>query len=71
MTLNEILCVIFLAIACLEAVYIFGAFVTSDGTLTIDETNPEDVKWRIALNKEVTRKQRIYILKIKWGKDGK
>lgn len=65
--MTNVLCVIFLAIACIEAVYIFSAFASSDGTLTIDETDPDDVKWKIALHKEITRKQKIYILKIKWG----
>ena len=65
--MTHVLCVVFLLIACVEAVYIFGAFASGDGTLTVDETDPEDVKWKIAINKEISRKQRIYILRVKWS----
>jgi len=64
MTLEVILCIIFVAIASIEAGTLACIFTSANGTLHIDETDPDDVKWKIELSDEVGFKQRIYILKI-------
>ena len=59
-----VLIYIFLAIAIIVDLILICRFIKPDGTLTVDETDPDDVKMELTGVNVLDKGQKFYILRV-------